>query len=769
MMIGMKKIGLFLLGMGLFAFNLYADGSKEKLEKWLNENHCNVSTSLKQYDYDHYNLMVNRSVAALGDGHQLNGATWTVHTDVNAVAGRPDAVELSVTFRCASGQTKQAAVSVNVDCDRWSADNYVLLPAVAYDGNRFESRRLRYSPKLYEVQDIGPDKPIIVTDILRLNNGDGFSRIQDRSGAFATPAVCFQSPASARGMILLTDYGNELGDYSLSIEEARNRDKATIAVTSPCMREQSVYMNCDSRVPSWDRGHDFKAGDEVTIKLRLYGFDAKQIADLFTRFSEVRKDMVCGKLRSTLAYSTCQTIQERKFNTLNFVPEYGYYSVGMRENFLQDWQIGWTGGMISTYPLLFMGDDETCRNVIRNFDWLFPDGISPSGFFWDAGEKGNVWLGGDIRKPHTANWHLIRKSGDAVYYILKQLMLMEAKGLAVKPAWKEGIRRVCDAFVRLWNENHQFGQFVDSRTGAICVGGSTSGAIIPAALALAGNYWGEKEYMRVAMESAEYYYRNFTSRGVTCGGPGDALQNPDSESAYSLVESFALLYEMTHDNRWLQYADDASRQFASWVVTGNYLFPQQSLFGKAGICSMGAVYANTQNKHGAPAICTASGVALLRLYRATGDLFYLNLLQDIAHNITQYLPCKANPIGEVNEGWVCERVNMTDWEGTDRIGEIVGLSTWAETGLMLTTVEIPGVYVQPDKQMATAFDNVLLETSTKRNGTFVCVLKNPSTTLMKVTILVENAAERLQPLGENKLYTAKTISLKAHEAKQISF
>lgn len=90
---------------------------------------------------------------------------------------------------------------MNVDCGRWSADNYVLLPAVAYNGNKFESRRLRYSPKLYEVQDIGPDKPVIVTDILRLDKGDGFSRIQDRSGAFATPSVCFQSPLTGKALL----------------------------------------------------------------------------------------------------------------------------------------------------------------------------------------------------------------------------------------------------------------------------------------------------------------------------------------------------------------------------------------------------------------------------------------------------------------------------------------------------------------------------------------------------------------------------------------
>ncbi|MEI8086710.1 MAG: hypothetical protein WCG93_10900, partial [Paludibacter sp.] len=164
-----------------------------------------------------------------------------------------------------------------------------------------------------------------------------------------------------------------------------------------------------------------------------------------------------------IPFSACYDLIEKKFNTQNFVPEWGYYAIGMRSMFLQDWQIGWTGGMISTYPLLFSSNQETRDNVVANFNWLFPNGISPSGFFWDSGEKGNKWYGGDIRKPQAKNWHLIRKSADALYYIIKQFDLMKLQGTSVKPTWENGTRGVADAFVKLWKNNKQFGQFVDSQ------------------------------------------------------------------------------------------------------------------------------------------------------------------------------------------------------------------------------------------------------------------------------------------------------------------
>jgi hypothetical protein len=124
------------------------------------------------------------------------------------------------------------------------------------------------------------------------------------------------------------------------------------------------------------------------------------------------------------------------------------------------------------------------------------------------------------------------------------------------------------------------------------------------------------------------------------------LQNPDSESAYALVESYVSIWEATRDDQWLVRGGEASRQLASWVVSYDYDFPPDSMFGRAGIRPTGAVYANTQNKHAAPGLCTASGLALLKLFRATGDGFHANLLGDIARGLPQYLPTPQRPLGD---------------------------------------------------------------------------------------------------------------------------
>ena len=794
----------------------------------LRQVHCTLHARLSQYDPNRFNLLVNESQVPLRYcGVPLEreipflSSLWSVNLDAAPVRGDAGAADCVVTFRCKSGGVSAIGVSADLQFGDWAKDNYVLLPGAAYNGNRFLSRRIPYSPKLYFVQDIGPDKPIIISDVPRLNFADGPSRIQERSGSLSVPAMGFRSATLQLGFLLLTDQGNGLGDYGLSIEETRSRDAATFSITAPLVRELYNYRICDLAGPSLDRPADFKAGDEVRIGFRLHIFPAPSVQSLFDKFVEVRKTFKAAsavrgrsadsptchtagvrvgsaspvgraaglKTRdtadleacataadrqllncpSTLPFSACFALQEAKFNRENFVPEHGYYSVGPRTNFLQDWQIGWTGGMISTYPLLFAGGEPTRRNVIRNFDWLFPNGISPSGFFWDCGANGAQWIGGDIRKPHTGNWHLIRKSGDGVFYILKQFALMERLGIAVKPAWRDGVRRVCDALATLWRKHGQFGQFVDSLTGEICVGGSTGGAIIPAALALAADYFKQPGYLEVATQAGEKFYTAFTSSGLSCGGPGDALQNPDSESWYGLLESYAQLFDATGERRWLDRAGEASRQFATWVVAYDYQFPPQSTFAKAGIRTTGAVYANTQNKHAAPGICTYSGLGLLKLFRATGDRFHLELLHDIAHNLPQYLPHPLRPLGDATFGRMCERVNMTDWEGPERIGETLNLSTWAETSLMLTTVEIPGLYVQPDKSLLVAFDNIAAQIVFDTPQELTLRLSNPTLAPARVTILAESNAEALRSLPQHALFGSRTAELEPGGTATLAF
>lgn len=737
--------------------------------QWLQQQGITVKARLTVYDPQQYNLRTGQqeaTVAELVTPMQWQQTGWQVHTSMRMLDS--NSMRCRMVFYCRQGTLKNASVSADIAFANWSEDNYVLMPAVAYNGNRYPWRRLRYSPKLYEIQDIGIDKGIILTDVPKLSENGGFSRIQQRSGDFATPSVGFFEEQAKRSVWLLTTQENNLGDYGISFAETRNRQQATASLTSPVVREQYVYKNCDNHTPSWDVPANFKQGDSVVIEFQMYVKPATRLQHLYDAFAVIRKQMAADTLpRPSITYAAAMQLLEQKFNQKNFVPQYGYYSVGFRENFLQDWQIGWTGGMISTYPLLFAGADSTVKNVIRNFDWLFPNGISPSGFYWDAGRNGTEWLGGDIRKPHTGNWHLVRKSGDAIWYITRQLMLMEQKGLQVKETWKEGNKKVCEAFVKLWQQYGQLGQFVNSQTGELIVGGSSSGAIVPAGLAVAATYYRSPALLTAASEIGLYYYENFTAKGLTCGGPGDAVQNFDSESSAALVESYVTLFEATRDTVWLHRGLEAARQLATWMVSYNYRFQDTTAFGKARIGVMGSVYANTQNKHTAPGICTGSGVGLLKLYYYTGDAFCLNMLQDMAYHIPQYLAHPLKPLGTLPTGFASERININDWEGPETIGYVLPISTWAETALMLTTVELPGLLVEPGKGRVTAFDNVLATVKQNNSREMVVLVSNPTPVEARLRVMEVKKYSGL--LGENFTYGLPEVVLASGQKIELRF
>jgi hypothetical protein len=725
----------------------------------------NLRFAVQQYDHSLYNKMTNRTVVVVSEGMQTlktSTAEWNITTDKKTVTSNENALEYTVIFRLTKGFEKSAAALVELGFDNWSKQNYVLLPAAVYNGNRFESRRIPYSPKLNDIRDIGKDKPTIITDVPRLNINDGPSQIQERTGSMALPCIGFQSVKSEKGFFLTTIQSNKYGDFGMNIEESANRQQAVISLCSPLVRERTKYLICDNQAASTDVPADFKQGDEVKFTFRVYNFEAPKIQSLFDKYLLIRKDL-CPETEFTaqIPFSACYDLLEKKFNSYNFVPEWGYYAIGGRNMFLQDWQIGWTGGMISTYPLLFSANEKTRQNVIANFDWLFPNGISPSGFFWDSGEKGNKWYGGDIRKPQSKNWHLIRKSADALYYIIKQFDLMKLQKVAVKPNWESGTRGVADAFVKLWKNNKQFGQFVDSQTGEVAVGGSASGGLAPAALAFASKYYNDKTYLEVACESAQKMYDDFVAKGLSTGGPGDALQNPDSESQYGLLESFAVLYEVTGDKKWLTYGCETAAQFSTWVMSYDYIFPSSCLFGQMNMKTNGVVFANTQNKHGSPGICTHSGLALLRLYRATGNPLYINLLKDIVQTIPQYMSRPDRPIKGMQDGWMNERVSTTDWyEG---IGEIFPGSTWAETDLLLTIIELPGIYVDLEQKTVTTFDQLETKLISCNSKSAKLSVRNPTKMIAKTSILVENKDQKLKPWAENRFLGKKKYEIKPGE------
>lgn len=746
----------------------------KNLNKLLERYSCKLISSVSQYSQS--KLINNRGIDISGEQFQktsimVENAQWGVTCKETEISNK--IIDLQVKFDLLAGECKQSNLNLSLEFQMWSKLNYVLMPGAAYNGNRFESRKLSYPPFLIDEKDIGIDIPNFITDVPRLNIREGRSKIQQMSGDMTTPAIGFHDPAAGNGFWLLTEQATNLGDSLISIEESTDRSKAVITVSAPGVRDIYKYTLCDTEYTSEDKAADFKTGDSIELHIRLYFFNCPDIQGLFNYFVEIRKDL-SGEVKfySQIPFSSAWKIQEEKFNRENWESELGYYSVGMRENIHQDWQVGWVGGMMVTYPLLFESSKLSTERVLRNFHFLFNGGQSKSGFFYGCGHKGE-WYG-DCFYNMDKNCHLLRKSGDALYYILKQFMLLKLKDNTFKipEKWLEGTKKCADAFMNLWNRYGQLGQFVDTQSGELLIGGSCSAAIVPAGLALAYQFYGELEYLEKAGQIASYFYKNFVRKGYTTGGPGEICQCPDAESAFGLLESFIVLYEATEDKSWLGKAVDIANICMTWCVSYDFKFPMEATFGKMDMHTAGTVYANVQNKHSAPGICTHSGSSIFKLYRYTGNSKYLELIKEIAHAIPQYLsredrPIKTSDGRNLPVGWMNERVEMSDW--LEPLGEIFYGSCWCEVSNMLTYVEVPGLYVQPDTGFVCTIDHVEVTSIIKFENSIQFEIINTTEFKASIKVYVENMEDMKVLLGQNFLYNCCKIELEPGERKVVTF
>lgn len=612
------------------------------------------------------------------------------------------------------GTARSATVGLRFDFRGWTPEVYVLGPGAVYAGNRFPAMVSTYPPGIPR-SAVCAGLPI-QTEVPRLRYEPGPSCLRQMSSDFAFPGLGFFFPESQTGLWVLTSAVNEHGLFGFELEESEDRTRASLTVFTPGMTREFEYEICNDRVPSTWRARDLKAGEIFRIPFYLECFPCASPQGLFDRIPELRRKMVPPpRVRHDIPFSEVWRILEDKFLRENWVEPQGYYAIGVEpmrsRTYTQNWQMGWTGGMIIPHALFLRGSEEAARRALRNFDFVFPRGQAPSGYFYANGD-GEHFYPDDTQFPQEHR-SLVRKNADGLFYMLATLEAAEARGLQPRPAWLQGLRACAEAFVRTWRCEGQWGQFVNHETGEVVIPGSAGGGLVPAALIRAGRRFAERrsEYLRVAREAAKAFEENYLARGFTNGGPGDAAQCADSESLAGLLESFVTLHEETGGLEWLEAARRAATHVASWTVSYDFPFPPESTFGKLGMLANGTVLANAQNKHSAPGICTHSGLPLLRLFRLTGEAWIMDLLRDIAHTLPQYMSRADRPIPwtipynlpddpsetTLRPGWMCERVNLTYWGGHEKPGEVFYYSCWSEVALLLTIAELPGIYAQPGR------------------------------------------------------------------------
>ena len=320
------------------------------------------------------------------------------------------------------------------------------------------------------------------------------------------------------------------------------------------------------------------------------------------------------------------------------------------------------------------------------------------------------------------------------------------------------MKKLADALVVTWNKAGQWGKLINVKTGEVGEYNTTGGAMIVGGLALAADYFKNAEYRKVAAAAADFYYqRDFVQQGFTTGACADILQNAESETAAGFMTALMALYETTGDRQWLEKSRNVANLLATWTVSYDYELPKFTELGGLDAKLAGVVWASTQNKHGAPGICTSSGDPLFKIYRATGDRRYAELLRDIVHAHGESI----RPGGYTNE-----RLTYCDADSRGSRGNHV--TGWNECNGALMALELPGIYLQTDADKFFVFDSVAAKVIKRDVGGVVLEIHNPTPFDARVSVFGESAQKISQPLGCTAFLRWPKVEVKAGATRTVT-
>ncbi len=699
---------------------------------------------------------------------KINNSEWACQIVPNS-SPEKGALDLTTTFQLVNGKATSATVAVSFDFDEWNDENYLMVPAIVYNGNRFHTVGNGYMPTYTKDMFYNKDLPITMSNNPRLSyEKDKISVIELLTGNAATPAICFYSPSAQLGFILLTNQSTQFGNNGMFIEENANHNHIRFDVSVPGVRKMAAGFG--DFFPSGDHATDWNAGDQVTLNFRLFVFPAKDIPALFSKFMQVRKSL-SGPNRPRnlmpmseefrLASSICKnnwiTVQTGSF----YMPENS-----------KNFQLGWVSGMMNTFPMLALNDEKERERVFTEFDFVIDRLQGKSGYFY-----GGITSDGKINtdKPNpeikTVN-ALIRKNNDALVWFYKHFMLLKEQGYGglIRQKWELAAKRLAMAYCDTWDKFGQLGQYIDPETGEIVIFNSTASAAAPAGLALASIYCNEPSFLKHAIAIVNYYYRQHVVKlGYSGGYSGDTSQDPDADSAYGLLESIMAIYYATGDPKWLPMAKTLANMGATFTLSYDAIFPPGSAIAKLDGHMAGAVWASVQNKHAAPGICTASGDYIFKLYRATGNRLYADLIRDIQHAHTEAVDMPGHRTTNYGFGTSMERIQPTDGEGKGSIGNFVHTrNSWTETNGMLMDLELPGIYLQTDKDEMYVFDHVEARVVTRSGDKTILSVSNKTPFDAHVSVFAESSEQAAKPLSYTAFVHWPKVDLKSGETKNIT-
>ena len=375
---------------------------------------------------------------------------WRIEVDSTVVDKRQGIVDYVVRYTLLSPAARQVSLGVNFDFDGWSAQNFVFVPAIVYDGNRFDRKVINYPPYWYDPEEWRIDMPTTTPLIPSLEKYESRGRIELTTGNAATPLMAFYSPGKSLSWMVQCLQGNRLGDFGLFIDEDKQQRQARFAIMSPAVREKRATGS--GFADSDDRAADLKAGDTVELSLRVYSRRARSLQDMYGSFLRHRNELnPHTEDYAVMPFSEVWRVMDALFQKDRWSESINMYCLtkpGTYAGWNQIWQLGWVGGGQATLPMLLQGDATAIDRAMRNLGVIFGKTQAPSGFYYAYG-NGREFKSFGYGEAFKHNETFVRSQGDFLYMAQRQFARLKELHRDIPSAWLTSLRREADAFCNL--------------------------------------------------------------------------------------------------------------------------------------------------------------------------------------------------------------------------------------------------------------------------------------------------------------------------------
>jgi len=188
---------------------------------------------------------------------KINDTEWLCSLTKVSTPFPKDFIELNLAFKLLKGEMSSAGIAVAFDFNNWSTDNYVMIPASVYNGNRNKIEHRGYCTGFEKEDFYNKDIPQITTELPQLSPSPGsISKIEVSSCNASTPAMCiYGSKPHIAGVIYfcVNDYRTHIGgglyDYHTTrvhgVHDLNGQAKPSAAI----LRQ----MNCPIEVSGLNR------------------------------------------------------------------------------------------------------------------------------------------------------------------------------------------------------------------------------------------------------------------------------------------------------------------------------------------------------------------------------------------------------------------------------------------------------------------------------------------------------------------------------------